>query len=193
MPLRDYPLFDAISPEECSSLLAHLMDRRFLTRRERDQECYFLTMEGWDHLEPKPGGSIPGRCFVAMSFDKALDTAYLEAIKPAIDEGGYESVCMKEVLTNDKICDRILAEIRRAQFVVADFTLQRGGVYFEAGFAKALGKEVFWMCRGDDFDHLHFDTNHYGHIKWTTPLDLRKQLGERILAELGVGPHRSAS
>jgi hypothetical protein len=43
------------------------------------------------------------------------------------------------------------------------------GLYFEAGFAKALGKEVFWTCRFDDFNGLHVDTNHYGHIKWSEP------------------------
>jgi hypothetical protein len=191
-PVTDYPLFDAVSHQECWALIGHLSDQRLLTMSS-DQKNYTLTMAGWEYLAPTSGGGVPGRCFVAMSFHESLNSAYGEAIKPAILECGYEPVCMKEVLTNDKICDRILAEIRRAQFVVADFTLQRGGVYFEAGFAKALGKEVFWMCREDDFDHVHFDTNHYGHIKWTNPEDLRKQLGERILGELGMGPYRSSS
>src|SRR6266849_6726096 len=46
-PSQDYPLFDAISPEECTALLVHLRDKQLLTKRERDQENYFLTMEGW--------------------------------------------------------------------------------------------------------------------------------------------------
>ena len=37
-------------------------------------------------------------------------------------------------------------EIRKAEIVIADFTGQKAGVYFEAGFAMALKKEVYWTC-----------------------------------------------
>jgi hypothetical protein len=189
-PSLDYPLFDAVSGEECRALLEHLSARRLITTGEYIEATgWQLTMAGWDFIEPLTRGGIPGRCFVAMAFAPELDAAYLQGIKAAIIEAGYEPVCMKERLTNDNVCDVILAEIRKAQFIVADFTMQKGGVYFEAGFAKALGKELFWLCRDDDFDNLHFDTNHYGHIKWTQPADLRRQLTARIVGELGQGPH----
>lgn len=82
-----------------------------------------------------------------MSFESALDEAYQLGIKPAIQECGFTPVCMREITTNQGITDRILSEIRLAQFIVADFTGQRGGVYFEAGFASGLGREVIWSCR----------------------------------------------
>jgi hypothetical protein len=190
-PATDYPLFDAVSEQECSALLHHLSEQQLITTGEDISNTdWQLTMVGWDFIEPLTPGGIPGRCFVAMAFDPELDGAYFEGIKPAITDAGYEPVCMKERLTNENICDVILAEIRNAWFVVADFTKQKGGVYFEAGFAKALGKEVFWLCRDSDFANLHFDTNHYGHIKWSQPSDLKRQLSERIIAELGVGPFK---
>src|ERR1035438_476777 len=188
-PATDYPLFDAFSQGECEALMQHLSENSFISHADDIASMgWYLTMEGWEAVEPLSPSGIPGRCFVAMAFDKELDDAYYEAIKPAVIEAGYEPICMKERLTNDNICDVILAEIRRAQFIVADFTKQKGGVYFEAGFAKALGKEGFWTCRQDDFAALHFDTNHYGHLKWSDPADLKGQLGARIVAELGVGP-----
>ena len=67
---------------------------------------------------------------------------------------------------NEKICDKILAEIRSCQFIIADFTLQRAGVYFEAGFAMGLGRPVIWTCMEDDFENTHFDTRQYNHIVW---------------------------
>jgi nucleoside 2-deoxyribosyltransferase len=63
---------------------------------------------------------------------------------------------------------------------VADFTLHRGGVYFEAGYALALGRTVIWCCRQDHADQLHFDTRQYPHILWQTPADLRRQLRDRL-------------
>ena len=35
---------------------------------------------------------------------------------------------------------------RHGGLVVADFTGHRGGVYFEAGFARGLGIPVVWTC-----------------------------------------------
>jgi hypothetical protein len=188
----DYPLFDAVAPEECWQLMRTLKASDHIVHVVvGDRQHWSLTMPGWEVLEPLQAGGIPGRCFVAMAFDVDLDRAYFEGIKPAIEEAGYDPICMKEHLTNDNICDVIVAEIRKAQFVIADFTKQKGGVYFEAGFAKALRKEVFWTCREDDFSRLHFDTNHYGHLKWSTPEDLKRQLLNRITAELGLGPFNS--
>jgi nucleoside 2-deoxyribosyltransferase len=91
---------------------------------------------------------------------------------------------------NEKICDKILAEIRRGQFVVADYTQQKRGVYFEDGFAMGLGRQVIRCCRKQDLDKgLHFDTRQYNHIPWETPQDLRTQLAERIQALILPG-HR---
>jgi len=62
---------------------------------------------------------------------------------------------------NEKIDDLIVAEIRKSGLVVADFTGDRGGVYFEAGYARGLGLPVIWPCRKDWLEKLHFDTEHY--------------------------------
>ena len=121
-----------------------------------------------------------------MSFDPALNSAFSEAIEPAIREAGYEPLRVDRVHHNEKICDRIVAEIRRARFVVADVTMQRQGVYFEAGFAMALGLPVIWSCRKDDLKNVHFDTRQYNHIVWGQPPDLKQQLRDRIRATIGA-------
>ena len=85
---------------------------------------------------------------------------------------------------NEKIDDRIIAEIRQSGLVVADFTGQRGGVYYEAGFANGLGIPLIWTCHDDAVENLHFDTRQYNHIVWQEPVDLRSQLVDRIAATL---------
>ena len=86
------------------------------------------------------------------------------------------------------IDDRIIADIRRSKFLVADFTGQKHGVYFEAGLALGFGKPVIWLVRENEFDKLHFDTRQYNHIGWTEPQDLRARLFNRIEATIGHGP-----
>lgn len=144
-----------------------------------------ITMAGWARLGATGGNSRIA--FVAMSFDASLDSAFSEGIAPAIRDAGYEPLRVDKVHHNEKICDRIVAEIRRARFVVADVTMQRQGVYFEAGFAMALGLPVIWCCRKDDLDNVHFDTRQYNHIVWEQPAHLHQQLVDRIRATIGAG------
>src|SRR5439155_2976868 len=98
-----------------------------------------LTVAGWNAVAPIVGG-VAGTCFVAMSFDRSLDPAFTDGIVPAIEvDCGFRVIRVDRVPHNESITDLIIAGIRSAEFVVADFTLQRQGVYYEAGFAQGLG------------------------------------------------------
>ncbi|MBS1856121.1 MAG: hypothetical protein JST11_12200 [Acidobacteria bacterium] len=182
----DYPAFDAASSTECSFLVRHIFKRGYLDKRGDD--ALTLSVEGWEQVDPPAGpAGIPGRCFVAMSFAQDLDEAYNLGIKPAIEKDcGMMAVRMKELEHNQDICDRLLSEIRQAQFLIADFTGHRNGVYYEAGFARAIGREVINCCRDTDFADLHFDTNHLNHIKWEGIADLRQKIANRIRATVTV-------
>jgi len=161
-----------------------------------------LTIDGWRHLDSKrAAGTESDQAFVAMWFSEAMMEAYGAAIAPATEEAGYRPLIISNKQHNNKIDDEIIAEIRRSRFVVADFTcgttvdesgksvaVPRGGVYFEAGFAKGLGLEVIWMVRQDQIADVHFDTRQYNHIVWTDAVDLRVKLVNRIGAVLGKGP-----
>jgi nucleoside 2-deoxyribosyltransferase len=189
------PLLDARDDQEFEFLVADLRDRGYIQRRaipvpgsedgygQESLKQYALTVLAWEMLEPTAGVGVPGTCFVAMSFDPELNPAFDDGIRPAVEvDCGLRVLRVDREEHNDNITDRILAGIRSAQFVIADFTLQRQGVYFEAGFALGLGRTVIWICRADDFARVHFDTRQYNHIVWTDAPDLRRKLADRIKA-----------
>ncbi|MBA7667264.1 hypothetical protein ES703_75349 [subsurface metagenome] len=148
-------------------------------------EGYILSLDGWEFIkELRFRGIKSKQAFVAMWFDSNLDKAWEEGFKPALEETGYKPLRIDLKEHNEKICDVIIAEIRDSGLLVADFTGQRGGVYFEAGFAKGLGIPIIWTCKKGDEGKLHFDTRQYKHIIWTNPKDLKKQLINRIKATL---------
>jgi hypothetical protein len=180
----DYATCDAATPSEFYFLITHLQEGGYLLGQ--GGPALTVSVKGWNEIEPPAGTvGIPGRCFVAMSFAEELDGAYLFGIKPAVEHDcQMQAIRMKELHHNHDICDRLLSEILQAQFVVADYSDPRYGVYYEAGFARALGREVINCCRESDFGKLHFDTNHLNHIKWTTPADLRQKLTDRIRATI---------
>lgn len=154
-----------------------------------------LKPEGIKHLSNLRGANTDSaNCFVAMWFNEEVQSAYIDAIKPALIESGYKPIRVDEIEHSDKIDDRIIAEIKRARFIIADFTAEptkpRGGVYYEAGFAQGLGIPVIWTCRTDRIDDVHFDTRQFNHITWNTPEELKEKLIIRVAAVVGDGPFK---
>jgi hypothetical protein len=144
-----------------------------------------LEWAGWERFEAiKNAGVLSKRCFVAMSCSSDLTGAYEHGIKPAVKEAGYDPIFIEREEHNEKICDLIIAEIRSCKFVIADVTGQRQNVYYEAGFAHGLGRDVIWTCRRDERDNTHFDTRQYNHIFWENEEDLKKKLVNRIKATI---------
>ena len=189
----DYPLIDASSMMEFNFYAGHLQSSgfaKFDIFAPLDHALIHqanLTVQGWEKLEAsRTGSGIPDRCFVAMAFAKEMESAYETGIVPAVvkDCGLPAPIRVDREEHNDQITDRIVAEIRKAEFVIADFTLQSGGVYFEAGFALGLGRPVIYTCREDHFEKVHFDTRQYNHIVWKSPQELRERLRDRIQATI---------
>jgi hypothetical protein len=129
-------------------------------------------------------GPFNKQVFVAMPFDKSLTDAWIEGLKLGIEDCGYTALRVDAKEHNEKICDVIVAEIRKSKFLIADFTLHRAGVYFEAGLMMGLGRPVIFTCRADELGKAHFDTRQYNHIAWDAPADLREKLKRRIQATI---------
>ena len=177
-------------------LLDHLEGRqlvRTVPPYTKHEYRYVLTVPGFQRLdELRKVTPASTQAFVAMWFDDELKPAYRDGFKRAIKDAGYDPIRIDERHFSDKIDDRIISEIRKSRFVVADFSHgddgARGSVYFEAGFAKGLGLEVIFTCRDPNPGELHFDTRQYPHIMWKDSADLRTKLAERITAIMGEGP-----
>jgi hypothetical protein len=186
---RDYPLADARDESQFDVYLTHLVDAGLIKGHPPQVQGegweYNLTVRGLEVIEASlASGAIAGTCFVAMWFDPSVQRAYDEGFAPGIRAAGYKPFRVDEANTNQGISDRILAEIRTSEFVVADFTGQRQSVYYEAGFARGLGREVIWCCHEADVGNLHFDIKHLGHVIWKEPADLETRLADSIRANI---------
>src|SRR5207248_9602760 len=106
-----------------------------------------------------------------------------------IREAGYKPFRVDRHDHVNRIDDEIIAQIRRSRFLVADFTGQKQGVYFEAGFALGLARNVVWSCQKDDLRNLHFDIRQYNCIDWQNEGELAERLTLRIEAVEGRGPN----
>ena len=174
-------------------LNSHLRtSKSFLEQGDRPQFLR-VTSEGWNYVEAlEAPTSESTTAFVAMWFDTKTDALWKEGIRPAVYNAGYEPIRIDAIEHTNKIDDEIIARIRGCKFLVADFTRQRGGVYFESGFAMGLGKRVIWCVTKEDLNKVHFDNRQFNFLRWKTDemAQFREALTTRIKAIFGKGPVR---
>ncbi len=171
----------------------------------------YLALDGHQYIENLGHQlSDSDQIFVAMWFNDTTRQLYEAAIKPAIEQAGYKVMRIDDKSHNEKICDEIIAEIRKSKAIIADMTCglakpeswsaedivgaPRGGVFYEAGFAHGLGIPVIWTVNQEiaDIENVsHFDVRQYNQIRWTEENleEAKKEILNRIEATLGQGPH----
>ncbi len=118
--------------------------------------------------------------FVLMPFAREFNDIYALGIKAACEESKAYSERVDEQIFTNSILDRIFNQIAKADIIVADMTERNPNVFYETGYAHALGKQVILLTQ--KVDDIPFDMKHYPHItyKKTNISKLKEDLIKRI-------------
>jgi hypothetical protein len=186
------PILWARSKEEVLYLIEELVKRNYMEyvgNSNINVKKVRITTQGFEYIEKidNTGSSDIGFC--AMWFNSSMENAWISAIYPAIQDTGYSPKRIDIHDHNNVILEEIEGLIRQSKFIIVDLTRHRGGVYFEAGFAKALQKTVIYTCEQYDFENIHFDVKHFNCLKWSKNdlPDFKVRLHKRIENTLGRG------
>lgn len=141
-----------------------------------------LTLKGWEKYEElKKEKQNSKKAFMAMQFsNEDLTKFFKEFIQPEIKKTGFDIFRLDDKPEHGLIDDRLRVEIRNSRFLIVDLTDQNNGAYWEAGYAEALGKKVFYICNKKAFNEnkeamkiddkikslVHFDTEHQQIYFW---------------------------
>ena len=121
-----------------------------------------------------------GYGFIAMPIDP--NDGHLEdvlyAIKEACERCGIHAERVDESPSSDRITDRILESIRRAEFVIVDLTNSKPNVFYEAGYAQGRGKTPIYVARHGT--KLEFDLKDYPVIFFKNMKQLKGELEMRL-------------
>jgi len=176
-----------LSVEECNKQIDY-MSNYMLSQNLLKKEISLITIlpEGWRRIvELQKNNTNSKQAFIAMSFQEKMKDVQ-NAIEKAINEAGYIPRVMNKIEHNNQIVPEILYQIKQSKFVIAEFSTNNNGAYYEAGYASGLGKEVIHICNVDIFkEEGHFDIKQKSTILWKTVDEISDALFKRIEATIG--------
>lgn len=133
-------------------------------------------------------------CFVIQPFDSGkFDKRFADIYKPAIEAAGLEAYRVDKDPGVSIPIESIEKGIKQASVCLADITADNPNVWYELGFAFALGKPVIMVCSEERTGKKYpFDIQHRSIIPYMadSPSDfdkLRENLTAKIKAMLAQG------
>jgi hypothetical protein len=98
----------------------------------------------WSDFEVK--ASRP-RAFVAMQDSEPFDPFYRELRRPQAEQAGFQLVRIEEKNGPAVIFEDLEREIEQAGMVIAEISPANANVFYELGYAHALGKPTILLAR----------------------------------------------
>lgn len=117
--------------------------------------------------------------FVLMPLAAAFDDVYALGIKAACESAGAYCERVDEQIFHESILQRIYNQIAKADLIVADMSGRNPNVFYEVGYAHALGKAVILLT--EEASDIPFDLKHYPHIVYAKSVTkLRSEVEARV-------------
>lgn len=151
-------------------------------------DIFYLKAEGYKHAH-KIAFTVSNEFFVARKFDDDVKDTWKKVKQPLEEKTEFRMIDLqlsKEAHHNNNITFEIIAQIKKSKFLIADYTYNSPNVYWEAGFAHGLGKEVIPCCKDEEShkENIRFDVKQFNFIYYKDANDLAKQLKDRINGRL---------
>lgn len=109
------------------------------------------------------------KAFVIMDFSEKFEYIYTEVIRPVCEELDIECFRADEYNYPGSIIKDILDSIRDSDIIIADITPDNANVYFEVGYAYALGKNPV-LLMDKERDKLPFDVSSFRVIMYNNTI-----------------------
>jgi len=116
-----------------------------------------------------------------MPFDASFDPVH-QALREAVEEAGLSCRRADDIWENPAIIQDIVSLIDRAGVVICDCTGRNPNVFYEAGIAHTLGREVILLTQSAN--DIPFDMRHLRYLQYLNNGEGRGDLAMRIKSRL---------
>lgn len=128
----------------------------------------------------------PDRIAVMMPFQAEFDSVWA-ALKGVGEAGGWVCQRADDIWEDSVLVNDVVALIARSKVVICDLTGRNANVFYEAGIAHTLGREVVLITQSSD--DVPFDLRHHRFIKYLANVEglgvLRRTLSGRLDTLMG--------
>jgi hypothetical protein len=128
--------------------------------------------------------SRPGKLFVVMQFSEPYKQLHEEVIKPLAAKFSLEAYHAGEVFRPGIILQDISQGIAEAKVVIAEVTPANQNVFYELGYAHALGKPTILLAEREECEQLPFDISGYRVLFYNNTIAGKKQVEEGLRKHL---------
>lgn len=120
---------------------------------------------------------------VMMPFDDEFAGVY-DAIRRAVEAEGLRCQRALDIFDEPEIIQDVFSLLYRSRAVICDFSGRNANVFYEAGIAHTLGRDVIPLVQ--DMDHVPFDLRHHRHIVYAHSQDGLARLTADLRRRIGV-------
>ncbi|MST31589.1 hypothetical protein GHK86_02435 [Acidimicrobiaceae bacterium USS-CC1] len=125
----------------------------------------------------------PDRNMIAVMMPFAAEFSPVwQTLKSAVDDGGWLCQRASDIWDNSVLVNDIVGLIARSKVVICDLSGRNANVFYEAGIAHTLGREVVLIAQSHD--DVPFDLRHHRYIVYLHNSEglneLRRSLASRL-------------
>jgi hypothetical protein len=136
----------------------------------------------------KPKGPVePDLVALMMPFEASF-AGVRQAVVAACTQHSLRCQRVDDLWVNSTVIQDIFSLIFRSSVVVCDFTGRNPNVFYEAGIAHTLGKEVIPLTQ--DTQDVPFDLRHHRHLKYLNNSQGLSEMQGGLASRLGTVAHR---
>jgi hypothetical protein len=122
-------------------------------------------------------------CFVVMQFSAEFDVLYKDVIKPVCEHYGYRVIRGDDFSSSGQIMEDITQSIRNAALIIADVTPDNANVFYEVGYAHAIGKPTI-LLSDRKRERLPFDISGFRTLFYDNTIGGKTIVEERLKQHL---------
>jgi hypothetical protein len=124
-------------------------------------------------------------CFAVMQFTEEFNVLYQDVIRPVCESYGYKVVRGDDFYTTGQIMEDVTQSIRSAALIIADVTPDNANVFYEVGYAHAIGKPTI-LLSDRRREQLPFDISGFRTLFYDNTIGGKSVVETRLKQHLDV-------